>query len=199
MSGRMVRLSKRAERQLFAGYLPIDLAINQAMAARRKARRAWKHSGCCMPGQRRAYRAKNVFGRVIWINKPRRFGGLRWLEGRACMASFVEFLRRCERARADLAERQQALYGWSRRREWHQFGFNAYAATSCRWPLGLRWDFPHVCDGRGVVAGGPLDAPEEMAAGSVVSCMGEPHGRLVLRGEDFAALAGRLDRQGGAL
>lgn len=88
---------------------------------------------------------------------------------------------------------------FSARREWHQFGFNAYAATSCRWPLGLRGDFPHSCSGRGVVAGGPLDAPEEMAAGSVVSCRGEPHGRLTLRGEDCARLAGRLDRQGGAL
>lgn len=53
--------------------------------------------------------------------------------------------------------------------------------------------------GAGWLRAGPLDAPEEMAAGSVVSCMGEPHGRLTLRGEDFAALAGRLDRQGGAL
>lgn len=88
---------------------------------------------------------------------------------------------------------------FSLRREWHQFGLNAYAVTSSRWPLGLRGDFPHVCSGRGVEAGGPLDAPEEMAAGSVVSCMGEPHGRLVLRGEDYASLAGRLDRQGGVL
>ena len=193
----MVKLSERAERKLFAGYLPIDLAINPAMAARRKARRARKNSGYKLPNQRRAFRARNVLGRMIWANKPRRFGGLRWIEARACMASFAEFLRRCERARDALNARDQALYGWSKRREWHQFGFNAYAATSCRWPLGLRWDFTHVCSGRGVAAGGPLDAPEEMAAGSVVSCMGEPHGRLILRGEDFAALAGRLDRQGG--
>lgn len=145
----------------------------------------------------RAYQALNVVGVRIWVDKPRQFGGLRWLEARACMASFVEFLRRCERERAALAARDQALYGWSRRRERHQFGFNAYAATSCRWPLGLRWDDPHVCAGGWVVAGGPLDAPEQMAAGSVVSCMGEHNSRLTLRGEDFAALAGRLDRQGG--
>lgn len=98
-----------------------------------------------------------------------------------------------------LVSEQGPAVVFSDRREWHQFGFNAYAATSCRWPLGLRWDFPHAASGRGVPAGGPLDAPEEMAAGSVVSCMGEPHSRLVLRGEDYARLAGRLDRQGGAL
>lgn len=73
----MVRLSKRAERKLFAGYLPIDLARNPAMAARRKARRARKNSvlGYKLPNQRRAFRARNVLGRMIWANKPRRFGG----------------------------------------------------------------------------------------------------------------------------
>lgn len=51
---------------------------------------------------------------------------------------------------------------FSARREWHVYGFDSYCATSHRMPLGL------VCGGSDVsiLAGGPLDAPVLIAAGS---------------------------------
>lgn len=86
----MVRLSERAERKLFAGYLPIDLARNPAMAARRKARRERKNSGYKLQNQRRAYRALNVFGVRIWVNKPRLFGGNKWRARRATVGAYCK-------------------------------------------------------------------------------------------------------------
>ena len=86
----MVRLSERAGRKLFARCLPIDLARNPAMAARRKARLERKNSGYKLPGQRRAFRALNVFGVRIWVNKPRQFGGYKWRARRATVAAYCQ-------------------------------------------------------------------------------------------------------------
>lgn len=86
----MVRLSKRAERKLFAGYLPIDLARNPAMAARRMARRARKNCGYKLPNQRRAYQVLSVMGVRIWVNKPRQFGGKKWRARRATVAGYCQ-------------------------------------------------------------------------------------------------------------
>ena len=89
-AGRMVMLSKRGERQLFAGCLPLEVAINPAMARLRKSRLRGKNSGYVLPMQRRAYQALNVFGVRIWVNRPRLFGGYRWKVRRATIAAFVK-------------------------------------------------------------------------------------------------------------
>ena len=86
----MVILSKRGERQLFAGCLPLEVAINPAMARLRKSRLRGKNSGYVLPMQRRAYQALNVFGVRIWVNRPRLFGGYRWKVRRATIAAFVK-------------------------------------------------------------------------------------------------------------
>lgn len=87
---RMVILSERGERQLFAGCLPLDVARNPAMARLRKARRRGKNSGYKLPMQRRAYQALNVFGVRIWVSKPRLFGGYKWKARRATVAAYVK-------------------------------------------------------------------------------------------------------------
>ena len=86
----MVRLSKRAERKLFAGYLPIDLARNPEMRARRVARRRGKSSGYKLPNQRRAYQALSVMGVRIWVNKPRAFKGCKRRALRATVAAYCK-------------------------------------------------------------------------------------------------------------
>lgn len=69
---------------------------------------------------------------------------------------------------------------FSDRREGHQYGFNAYAATCSRWPLGLGGGLNHRLM---MMAGGPIDVPEEMAAGSMVSIRGEAYCGQVSRCE----------------
>ncbi len=87
---RMVRLSERGERALFAGYTRLEVARNPAMAARRQARYRGKNSGYRLPMQRRAYQCMNCMGVRIWANKPRLFGGYRWKARRATIAAFVK-------------------------------------------------------------------------------------------------------------
>ena len=81
---RMVRMSKRAERGMFAGHRRLDLARSTFLTARRIA--AWKRSK--LRGQVLAYQALNVLGVRIWANKPRFFGDYRWFSRRATVARF---------------------------------------------------------------------------------------------------------------
>lgn len=75
-----------------------------------------------------------------------------------------------------VSESGRVLPMFSGCREWHVHGFDMYCATSNRFPLGLR-SWAAVAD----LAGGPLDAPELLAAGSFVADMG-PNGSFVRRG-----------------
>jgi len=87
--GRLVVLSERKERALFAGYQRWQVARNPFMAARRMARYSRANSGYKLPNQRRAFQAMNCMGVRIWANKPRMFGGRRWQARRATVASFA--------------------------------------------------------------------------------------------------------------
>lgn len=88
--GRLVRLSERGERALFAGCTRLEVAVNPFMAERRKARRRGGNSGYLLPNQRRAYQCLNVMGLRIWANKPLQFKGRKWRARRAVVAVYVK-------------------------------------------------------------------------------------------------------------
>ena len=75
-----------------------------------------------------------------------------------------------------VTESGRVLPMFSGRREWHAHGFDMYCATSNRFPLGMRsWE------DYGDLAGGPIDAPELIVAGSFAANFG-PNGSFIRRG-----------------
>lgn len=87
---RLVRLSERAGRALFAGYNGLDVAVNPFMVKRRLARYRGANSGRSLPNQRRAYQCLSVCGVRIWANKPRQFKGMKWRARLATIAAYVK-------------------------------------------------------------------------------------------------------------
>ena len=147
---RMVRLSERGERALFAGYRRIDVARNPAMAARRIAGvRGGYDTRRIYAARGRAYQALNGMGRRIWVDKPRLFGGYKWRERQATIAQFVE------------------LRDFRESREWQRSGLPAFS-TRRNLHIG-NVDVCTVTGGSGFVtwegSGYSLDAPDFIAGG----------------------------------
>lgn len=150
------RYCRKGPRVALAGCSRFALAARKAMYGRRSALGMWKPV--------RSEQCLNMMGVRIWANKPRRFkcGG----NGRfATVARFVEL---CE-FRESRAWQREGREAFSRSREFHIHGFDRYCATATCFPLGLRAVTGDIGGDRWCEAGGPIDAPVLIAAGSFVA------------------------------
>ena len=141
----MVRESERAFRANWKPCTRLEMAVNPFMRERRKA---------AYPKRRRvrelrAFQALNVMGVRIWANKPRLFGGMKWRARRATVARSIE-LEQFRESRAWQRRGEAAFTEW---RQCHLWGIGQLCVTGAAFAF---WD----------VAGGPIDAPDYIAAGS---------------------------------
>ena len=163
---RMVRLSERGERALFAGYRRIDVARNPAMAARRIAGvRGGYDTRRIYAARGRAYQALNGMGRRIWVDKPRLFGGYKWRGRQATIERFVE------------------LMDFRESREWRRSGVQAFSESRKNYAARR---VAVVCTGFALLnyLGGDIDAPEWIASGAMrwIDGMGRPFPVVHARG-----------------
>lgn len=156
---RLVRLSERAGRALFAGYNGLEVAVNPFMVKRRLARYRGANSGRSLPNQRRAYQCLNVYGVRIWANKPQQFKGRKW---RARCATVARFVALCE-FREFRAWQREGLLPFAAGRAAHSWGVMSQFCTSRgTGGCGLRLRFFDV-------ESYPLDAPQMLVSGAMVS------------------------------
>lgn len=171
--GRSFVLSARQWRAQFAGVRVLSLSNSPFLVARRKARQRGKNSSYRLPNQRRAYQCLNVCGVRIWADKPRQFKGMKW---RARCATVARFVALCE---------------FREFRAWQREGLAPFAAGRANHSLCVDLE---ACAGGGWVSavlscygsclsftGGPIDAPEWIAAGYMSAAYGGDQGVAVRR------------------
>lgn len=160
-------------RAQFAGIRVLPSSSNPFLVARKKARVLGRKGGYLLPNQRRAYQCLNVYGVRIWANKPRQFKGMKW---RARCATVARFVARCE---------------FREFRAWQREGLAPFAKWRANYSLCVDLE---ACAGGGWVSavlscygsclsftGGPIDAPEWIAAGYMSAAYGGDQGVAVRR------------------